>query len=105
MTEASVPTPSPDEEARQAGLSPERLETPEEPDVPISPDIPVTPERPEPVVSAKPEAKAPARAKGRRRARGGRRDARRLLGDSGLPDRLRIIVFDVVQRTRLWKSE
>jgi hypothetical protein len=57
MTEASVPTPSPDEEARQAGLSPERLETPEEPDVPISPDIPVTPERPEPVVSAKPEAK------------------------------------------------
>ncbi|MHC4710481.1 MAG: hypothetical protein ACYTA3_08670 [Planctomycetota bacterium] len=105
MTEASALTPSPDEEARQAGLSPERLETLEEPDAPISPDIPVSPERPEPVVSAKPEAKAPARAKGRRRPRGGRRDARRLLGDSGLPDRLRIIVFDVVQRTRLWKSE
>jgi hypothetical protein len=99
MTEANTPTPSPDEEARQAGLSPESLEMAEEPEVPVSP---TSPERP---VSAKPKAEAPARDKGRRRPRGGRRDARRLLGASELPDRLRVIVFDVVQRTRLWKSE
>jgi hypothetical protein len=99
MTEASAPTPSPDEEARQAGLSPESLEMPEEPEVPVSP---ASPERP---VHTKPKAEVPARGKGRRRPRGGRRDARRLLGDSGLPDRLRVVVLDVVQRSRLWKSE
>jgi len=99
MTEANAPTPSPDEEARQAGLSPEPLDTPEEPEVPVSP---ASPERP---VSTRPKANAPVRAKGRRRPRGGRRGAHRLLGASGLPDRLRVVVFDVVQRTRLWKSE
>ncbi|MHC4102045.1 MAG: hypothetical protein ACYS15_04905 [Planctomycetota bacterium] len=93
MTEASTPTPSPDEEARQVGSSPEGYEIDESPG---------GAERTE---SPPPREEAPARPKGRRRPRGGRRDVRRLLGRSGLPDRLRVIVFDVVQRTRLWKTE
>jgi hypothetical protein len=55
-------------------------------------------------VGASPETDAPARDKGRRRIRG-RRDVRRLLGESGLPERPRAVVLEVVQRTRLWRSE
>jgi hypothetical protein len=126
MTERSKPAPAPDEEARQAGLSPDRLDLPDEldlsdepdltnePDLTVRPDMSVSsdgsagpdvPETREAPVPAKPPAKAPPPGKGRRRPRGGRRDARRLVGESGLPDRLRVMVFDVVQRTRLWKSE
>jgi len=79
MTGASPPTPLPDE-APQTGSSPE------------------------PEAAAPAPAPAPARDKGRRRPRG-RRDVPRLLGASELPSRLRSIVFVVVQRSRLWKSE
>ena len=60
------------------------------------------PLREEPQAEAQPPAPAPARA--RRRFKGPR-DMRRLLGEAGLPQRLRATVLDVVQRTGLWRTE
>jgi hypothetical protein len=92
--ENSAPSPTP-EEARQIGSTPETSEGFEAAEPHGGRGTPEAVETGE---------KAPARDKGRRRPRG-RRDVRRLLGDSGLPQRLQSIVYVVIQRSRLWKSE